>query len=442
MNMKTPMSKFWSLTLLALFLPLLMLAQPGTKKYQEGRNMMGTKNYVGALAAFSEAVKLEPNNYRYWYQKGQAEEKLKKYNDAVASYKKCTELNKDFSQGYVKTANISMSRLKDYNGAIGALNSAFASEKDPGRKITYKNMVIKLLLKQNRPQDAMAELNAMKPLAAPDDIRVLNAEGDIYAAMNNWPKAVDAYQKAVAKSKDVAPAQAAKYNYNLGLAYYRSGDAKKAEETWKNVENTRYAKKVKSLMVQSGSRWFVLASSGYLKANVLDDAMEYANKAVQAEPNNPSGYKLLATIQIKKGQTALAISNLNKAAEFEKDEAKKSKLFSQMIKLQFNNGDYNGALATANKILAKSPNNATVLGLKSQAEYQLGQFANSIKSSDAAIGAIDKKDVAKAAPFWFTQGLAAKKSGDIERAKKAFQNANTGVFRAAAKIETDKIAAK
>ncbi len=447
MNMKPLQHLFRALPLVIalciLLAPAALMAQggPGTKKSQEGRSLMAQKNYNGALAAFQEAVRLEPNNARYYYYKGNCEEKLKKMGDALASYKKATELKKDYSQAYLKLANLSM-KSKDYNGAISALNSAYANEQDNGRKVTYKVTVVKLLLKQNRPQDAMNELNVIKPLAPADDIRITNTEGDVYAAMNNWPKAIDSYKKAVEKSKEMVPAQAAKYNYNLGFAYFRSNDAVKAQETWKAVENTRYAKKVKSLTALSGARFQIAVASGYLKANVLDDALDYANKAVQAEPTNSSAYRVLATVQMKKGQNALAIANLNKAADNEKDEVKKSKLHAQMIRLQFTSNDYNGALSTANKILAKTPNNMTILGLKAQAEYQLGQFANSIKSTDAALGAVPKGDLVKSAPYWFTQGLAAKKAGDVERAKKAFQSASVGIFKAAAKIESDKLSAR
>jgi tetratricopeptide (TPR) repeat protein len=429
-----------SLALVALALPTLAVAQagPGAGAAKQGRDLQRKGQHADAIQKFQEAIAAERNNYRYHVYKGDSEGKLKKYSDAIASYRAATALNKEDPRLYVKLG-MAFAKAKQYPGAVQAFNSAYDYEKDASKKLQYKLFAVKLLTRQNQPQQAMAELNKLKPTNS-NDPRVLAAEGDIYGAMNQWPAAVASHEKALAAIPATSPTRE-KQVYNLALAYHKSGNTAKGKELAATL-SARYQALYKRAAGASAASGDVRIARGYLRANQLEEAQQFAKQAIDKEPNSPLGYQTMATVLIRRGQNQPAIGLLRKAAELEKDEAKRAKIQSSMLKVQFNAGDYRGALESANAILAKSPTNATVLGLKAQSEYQLGQFANAIATTEKAVAAANK-DPQKSSAFFFTQGLAAKKAGDLERAKTAFKEAEkSSTFRYAARNEAAKIAAR
>ncbi len=441
MTTRVWMQRLVAITLTALLaLPLALIGQagPGAPAAKQGRDLQKKGQWAEAIQKYQEAIAAERNNYRYHVYKGQCETKLKKYSDAINSYRAATALNKEDSKLYAQLG-MAFAKAKQYPGAVQAFNSAYDYEKDPARKLSYKLFAIKLLNKQNQPQAAMAELNKLKP-ANSNDVRVLAAEGETYGAMNQWPAAVASHEKAVASLPANSP-QREKYVLNLALAYHKSGNTAKGKELSATL-SPKYQAVYRRQAGASAASQDVRIARGYLRANQLEEAQEFAKKAIDKEPNSPLGYQTMATILIRKGQNQPAIGLLRRAAEMEKDDAKRGKIQSSMLKLQFNAGDYRGALETANAILTKSPNNATVLGLKAQAEYQLGQFKNAIATTEKAVAAA-KQDPQKSSAFYFTQGLAAKRDGDLEKAKTAFKEAEkSATFRFAARNEAAKIAAR
>lgn len=414
---------------------------PGLAEYKQGESLRKSGNCQGAIEQYNLAIQANGTQYRYYLSKGLCELKLKQYDPALASFSRVTQLKPDFGGAYIKMAQIYLYK-KDYNAAISALNNAYNNEADVAKKLKYKNYVVKLLLKINKPQDAQNEVRAMKELA-PNDPQVLAAEGDVYAALARWNESITSYENAVAviekaqQSIDIT----AKYYYGLALAYYNAGQKDKAEATADKFKTTKYYRRWVAMKNKSGAKYYVAIAMGYYKGAVYTKAIDYANKAVQAEPENPLGYRVLGLIQLKNGQAQQGIQSLLEAANKEKDPAQQSKIYASMIKIQFNEGDYQGALRTANQILAKSDKNAGVWGLKAQAEYLLGKHTDAINSAQKAVD-FSPKDPKRTAGFYFTQGLAANKAGNYEKAVEAFTKAMAGPFALAAKIERDAISAR
>lgn len=421
---------------------LVQAQTPGLAQFRQGEALRKAGKCAEAIEQYNTAIAANATEYRYYFAKGVCEVKLQQFELALLTFRKVAELKPDYGNAYIYIAKLEL-RKQNYNGAIVALNQAYANERETGKKLQYKGLVVSLLLRANKPQDAMNEVRQMKELA-PDDPKVLAAEGDVFSALNNWEASIRSYTQAIAKleatSQDINTT--GKYYYKLAVAYHKSGQVEKADQTAQKLVATPYKKRYDNLKQQTSAKYYVAIAMGYYRANVFGKALEYANKAVQAEPTNPLGYRVLGIVQLKNDQAVQGIASLGQAANNEKDPAKKSAIYSQMIKVQFNERDYNGALRTANEILAKSPENASVWGLKAQAEYNLNKFVDAVNSAEKAIQ-YSPKDPKKTAAFYFTQGLAANKAGNYEKAREAFKNAQQGSsYRLAARIELNSISAK
>lgn len=425
-----------ALWFMLLLLPTMLLAQgPGFTAYKKGEQYRRQQNYEQALQQYEEAIRLEDNNYRYYARKALVEIKLKKFDAAIRSFENATRVNPGWTSGFLYLAKLSM-RSKDYASAVRYMNQAYDNERDQAKKLRYKLLTVKLLLKTEQPQRAMSELQKAKSLA-PDDARVLGTEGDVQTELGNHQAAIASYQGALNRLPGDAPAkQKVKYHIGLAVAHYKSGNKQKADQiATENIKpvSTRAYRLYKYKTQGSGAAKYLALARGYMKANAFSEAMENVNKAIEAGDKNAISYKFQGLIYYKQGQMQQAIMAFTRSAEAEEDEKKKAKLYGMMVKLQFNSQLYREALQTADAYLQTDPNNAQILLYKAQSQYQLGQYQAAISTAEQGMSQVDGKP--RQAVYQFVIGLAAKKAGNTERAAEAFKAAQMGPFKYAAREE-------
>ena len=71
------------------------------------------KDYDGAIADFSKAISLNPNDKEAYYNRGNSKLDLENYYEAIADYTKAIELNPDYTKAYYNRG-VSKQKLKDY----------------------------------------------------------------------------------------------------------------------------------------------------------------------------------------------------------------------------------------------------------------------------------------------------------------------------------------
>ncbi len=432
--------RYLAVVLLTCWWPL--LAQSGRAAYQEAEQYRKNKQYDLALQKYEQAISVEPTKAIYHVRKGDVLVQLKRNQEAIQAYQKALELNPGLSAVYVRIAKIYL-KDKNYSAAVDVLNQAYAKETDVSKRLTYKLLVVRLLNAQGRSQEAMSEVQALKaqiPQAA-EDPRVLYAEGETQLALNNPQAAIAVFQRAYDKTRDLPIAQSAKYTYGLALAHYKAGNTAEYERYAKQLENHPYGRRLKAAVARSGAVYNLRIAQAYLKVGALDEALEYVNEAAKTKDRLNMVYRMQGIIYFKKGRAAEAAQSFLQAAANESDEKKRSLLYSQALKLQYNAGDYAGVVNTADRILEKSPNDVNTLLLKSQALYLLGRYGEAIATLDRTIPLMGT-DAAKVSQAYFLMGLAARKAGQTDKAREAFGKITYPVFKAAAKVELDKLAAR
>lgn len=419
-----------------------LLAQSGRAAYQEAEQYRKNKQYDLALQKYDEAIRLEPTKAVYHVRKGDVLSQLKRNQEAIQAYQKALELNPGLSAVYVRIAKIYL-KDKNYPAAVDVLNQAYAKETDVSKRLAYKLLVVRLLNAQGRAQEAASEVQALKtqiPQAA-EDPRVLYAEGETQLTLNNPQAAIAAFQRAYDKTRDLPIAQSAKYTYGLALAHYKAGNTAEYERYAKQLENHPYGRRLKATIARSGAVYNLRIAQAYLKVGALDEALEYVNEAAKTKDHLHMVYRMQGIIYFKKGRTAEAAQSFLQAAANENDEKKRSLLYSQALKLQYNAGDYAGVINTADRILEKSPNDVNTLLLKSQALYLLSRYGEAISTLERVVPLLGT-DAAKISQAYFLMGLAARKAGQADKAREAFGKVIYPVFKAAAKVELDKLAAR
>ncbi len=81
------------------------------------------KDYNGAIIDFTNVIRIDPNYELAYYNRGNAKDDLKDFNGAISDYNKAIKLNPNNSNTY-NNRGIAKGHLKDYNGAITDYNRA------------------------------------------------------------------------------------------------------------------------------------------------------------------------------------------------------------------------------------------------------------------------------------------------------------------------------
>jgi tetratricopeptide (TPR) repeat protein len=409
---------------------------PGKASYIAAENLRKSKRYQEAIDKYDEAIKLEAGNYRYYFSRGKCYYAMKEYDLALSSFEETVEYKKDFVFAYTLIAKI-YRKKEDLANAIYYYDLAFQNEQDPKRKVGYKMEAIKLLLQQDKTEEAQKHLAEVKEVA-PDNMNILyfdakisNQNGDYENAKNSMLTATSSPAMATE-----APANAAKYWYELGYAYNKIGDYQNAQKAWEKAYFGKYKPLIDREKSINSPAYFYRMAVSYYMINAFDECKEQIDKALELQNNYSAAYVLMGKMDKKRGNFTGAVENYKNAANFETDPAKKGKLEAMLVSLQVDAEDFNGAVNTANSVLSKQPNNPQVIYLKALSQYHLGQFNSAIGSLESLMaGTTDNMTKAK---YNFIIGMCAR-SSDPEKAKLAFKNAMFGPYKPAAKNELDKL---
>lgn len=409
---------------------------PGKASYIQAENLRKSKRYQEAIDKYDEAIKLEAGNYRYYFSRGKCYYAMKDYDLALSSFEETVEYKKDFVFAYTLIAKI-YRRKEDLNNAIYYYDLAFQNEQDPKRKVGYKMEAIKLLLQQNKTAEAQKALQEVKAVA-PDnlvilyfDAKISNQNGDYENAKNNMLTATASPSMATE-----APANAAKYWFELGYAYNKLGDYQNAAKAWEKAYFGKYKPLIDREKSINSPAYFYRMAVSYYMISAYDECKQQIDKALELQNNFSAAYLLMGKMDKKRGNFQGAVENYKTASNFETDPAKKGKLETMLVSLQVDAEDFNGAITTANSVLSKQPNLTPVIYLKALSQYRLGQYNGAISSLEGLMATTTDNNTK--AKYNFIIGMAAR-STDVEKAKVAFKAASVGPFRPAAMNELSKL---
>lgn len=436
------MSLFSSRKVLSFCLFLLISAAAfsqgaGAAFYKKGKVLERQKNYEEAAKLYAQAYGAEPDNYKYYYAEGMAYYKMKRNDVAITSFEKAIEKNPDFTNAYSLIGKI-YTKQKEYDKAISYYDGAYEHESNPKKKVQYKLLIVQMLMKLKRTDDAMSHIEDAKNVD-PNNLNILYYDAKLSNANGNHAQAKESMLIATGQLADAPPAKAAKFYYELGLAYNELGDFQNAKKAWDKANFGSYRKKISVQLSKNSPVYFYRAAVSYFLVGEYTKSEEKISEALNIQSNFSPAYILRGKIAKKQGNFAEAVSNYKEAASIEDDPTKKAKLQLQYVGMQIDAGDYSGALRTCNSILGVSSGNKRAMYYKGFAQYKLGNYSSCISTMEILLssGSVDAKSRAQ---YNMLLGLAASKNNNTSRAKDAFKVAMAGgPYKAAAKSEYDKL---
>ena len=108
---------------LALLISFSSFGQTAEEYFNSGYDKAQVKDYYGAIADYTKAIELNPNDADAYYNRGNSKRNLKDYYGGIADYTKAIELNPNYANAFLNRG-ISKEILGDLNCACADLKKA------------------------------------------------------------------------------------------------------------------------------------------------------------------------------------------------------------------------------------------------------------------------------------------------------------------------------
>lgn len=159
--------------------------------YNQGLDKLADKDYEGAIASFTQVLRLTPQYDMAYFNRANAQKQLGKYQAAIDDYSKALETNPTFTYLYYYRGNL-REKLGDIKGAIADYNQAIASYPEEGTGYSNRGFA---RYKLGDIQGAMEDLQAAITVN-PGNAGAYFNRATIYANLGKHSKAIADYQKA------------------------------------------------------------------------------------------------------------------------------------------------------------------------------------------------------------------------------------------------------
>lgn len=217
-----------------------------------------TEFFQKALADYSKAIKVKPNNYMAFTNRGNIHKQNGDLQKALADYNKSIKIKPNHVQGLINRGNIYQSQGKTAE-ALADINKSIKI------KPTYEAYFARGVIyrEQQKFQKALDDYKSALQLR-PNDYSIYTNRGNVYFSMGKYGKAIQDYEKVLKyKPNDVMALG------NAGAALHQKGNYQKA--------------------------------------------IEFLNKAIQLNPNYPNYYYNRSQAYNALGDKAKALKDAQKA---------------------------------------------------------------------------------------------------------------------------------
>ncbi len=278
----------------------------------------------GQLTAVVEQAKAlteqYPEAFIVWNVLGGANKGLGRTDDAANAFKRVTELNPTYADGF-SNLGITLQEQGKLDEAIAAYNKALSIKPDYAE--AYNNMGV-TLQEQGKLDEAIAAYNKALSIKPAYDNAHYNM-GNALKDQGKLDEAIAAYNKALSIKPDYADA----YN-NMGNALKDQGKLDEAIAAYNKALSIKpdYADAYNNM------------GNALKDQGKLEEAIAAYNKALSIKPDYAEAYNNMGVTLQEQGKLDEAIEAYNKALSIKPDyaEAYNNKSHSHLLMGDFNNG--------------------------------------------------------------------------------------------------------
>ncbi len=214
-----------------------MMAQSNNeakKLFNEGNGLLKAGNFEGAIEKYNAALKLEKHEF-FYYQRGLAQKKARKADEALASFQAAVETNPKWATGYVALAGAHFS-AGAYDKAIADYENALKENPTFGPAKKGLSAAQTAQAQWQLSQGEISGAIALCEKAIANDDKYDKAYLILAQAQNKNGKYDEAIKAAANAIKHIKSPQKGAAYFEMGLAYRNQGNTTKAKEAFTNAK--------------------------------------------------------------------------------------------------------------------------------------------------------------------------------------------------------------
>jgi tetratricopeptide (TPR) repeat protein len=268
--------------------------QNGLLERQNGRRLESLKQY-------EKAIKYNANDKTILNELASAYMDLRKYDQAITTYKKLVELGDETAANYKQLLTLSF----NYKNNDDVLLYADKLKKaDPSEKVSY--YIGKVQYDKDDYGEAINTLNAAAK-EDPGNAEVPYMIARCYADMMNYKQAIPFFQKAIQldTSKNY-------WMYEMGLIYYAMDDNRNA---------LKYIREAGDKGLNRDNDYMENLGIAYLNVGDLDNGVAIMNDILKKKPSDINILNMVAEGYYYKGKYQDAIDYWDKILSYDKQNA-------------------------------------------------------------------------------------------------------------------------
>ena len=415
------------------------------------------KDYQGAIADYTQAVQISPNNPDAYYQRGVANNQLNNYQAALEDFNQVLRLSPKNTFAYAQRG-LAHVGLKDYQGALADSDQIIQITRlapNPTNYILAYSVRAVAHIGLGQKQEAMADVQKAEEQAkilqsqraSADSQKVSNQLSSVRKTVGNGSASQSATtsnqentQSAIASANVAIASNSNDANAYLqrAAAFYQQGDKQKSLQDLNQVtrinpksslawflqggvlqelgRNEEAAVASYDRAIQANSEWGKInPADAYLnRGNLRSEQGDYARaiadftEMIRLKPKNvAAAYALRGLNYQRRGNNQAAIADFNQAARIDPNNAIAYFARGFTYHLQ---GDYQGALASYEKAISQDAKLLGAVNNLGLIKYELQDMEGAIRQFQAAI-AINSQS----AEPQLAQAVALYTKGDSER---------------------------
>ncbi|MBN1187769.1 MAG: tetratricopeptide repeat protein [Bacteroidales bacterium] len=317
-----------------LLVPALVMAQSAKQYCKAGDEFMEKGNVEDAIVQYTKAIDSDPDYDKAYMLRAVAYEKLDKLDEALQDYNRASVFNENDAEILCNSGRI-LFLMGKYQDALEKLDKSIEAKKTPDA-YTYKVKTLIELENYNEAQKA-----AEKILSIKEDEQTLFIYALVCEKLKLYEEAEKFYKKSIQKNKKFLDAYLAMANVKVSL-------------------------------------------------NKNDEGMEYANQAVELEPQNIEPYVVRSHVYKAKLDYPSAINDVSKALVI-KPESERLFMIRGLYYQEFN--QHQNAINDFNKVILLNDKNAEAYYKRAWSYEQIANYVKAIKDYEtiASLSEFDPK---------------------------------------------------
>jgi len=334
-----------------------------------------------AMDDFNKAIELDPNSADAYFNRGVAYDDKEDLDHAIANYSKAINLRSDYAEAYYNRG-VDYRMKEEFDRAIADYSKDI--ELRPDHAVAYRSRGNAYSEKKDLDR-AIADYSKFIQLKSNDASGYLE-RGNTYHLKEDLDRAIADYNKVIELRSD----DASVYNirgltyYRRGLTYYKNDDLDRAIADFGKVIELR----------PDDAKAYYCRGGAYLEKKEFDRAIADYSKVIELRPDDVDAYNHRGSAYLEKQDLDRVIADFSKVIELRPDDAE---AYNVRGINYYRKKEHKRAIADFNKAIKLKPDGAISYFMRGAAYEGSGNKNNSIADFRRSLELFTNPDDRKAA---------------------------------------------